>query len=174
MVLCMLCSVFFFSSRRRHTRCALVTGVQTCALPIYRQALERDPANFSVRNNLGLSLALDGKRDEAIEVLAELAVDPQAGQTVLRNLEAAYAARPVAPAAGDPAGAHPADTHPGAIGMPPAVPVEPVASEALEDPMGAPPATITPAPMTGNQAPAAPQAGPPTRSEEHTSEPQSL
>src|SRR3546814_18782910 len=30
----MVC-VFFFSSRRRHTRCALVTGVQTCALPIY-------------------------------------------------------------------------------------------------------------------------------------------
>src|SRR3546814_16360529 len=27
--------MFFFSSRRRHTRCALVTGVQTCALPIY-------------------------------------------------------------------------------------------------------------------------------------------
>src|SRR3546814_6384223 len=26
--------VLFFSSRRRHTRCALVTGVQTCALPI--------------------------------------------------------------------------------------------------------------------------------------------
>src|SRR3546814_2056198 len=27
--------LFFFSSRRQHTRCALVTGVQTCALPIY-------------------------------------------------------------------------------------------------------------------------------------------
>src|SRR3546814_9286041 len=27
--------IFFFSSRRRHTRCALVTGVQTCALPIW-------------------------------------------------------------------------------------------------------------------------------------------
>src|SRR3546814_9976906 len=26
---------FLFSSRRRHTRCALVTGVQTCALPIF-------------------------------------------------------------------------------------------------------------------------------------------
>src|SRR3546814_8269701 len=26
---------FFFSSRSRHTRCALVTGVQTCALPIF-------------------------------------------------------------------------------------------------------------------------------------------
>src|SRR3546814_10313860 len=25
----------FFSSKRRHTRCALVTGVQTCALPIF-------------------------------------------------------------------------------------------------------------------------------------------
>src|SRR3546814_2961156 len=30
-----VCCIFFFSSRRRHTRCALVTGVQTCALPIY-------------------------------------------------------------------------------------------------------------------------------------------
>src|SRR3546814_2353405 len=29
-----LCCFFFFSSRRRHTSCALVTGVQTCALPI--------------------------------------------------------------------------------------------------------------------------------------------
>src|SRR3546814_4363648 len=36
--------MFVFSSRRRHTRCALVTGVQTCALPIsaklVRTALE--------------------------------------------------------------------------------------------------------------------------------------
>src|SRR3546814_2984683 len=30
--------LFFFSSRRRHTRCALVTGVQTCALPIDRKS----------------------------------------------------------------------------------------------------------------------------------------
>src|SRR3546814_14226412 len=29
---------FVFSSRRRHTRCELVTGVQTCALPIYRRS----------------------------------------------------------------------------------------------------------------------------------------
>src|SRR3546814_1084669 len=33
------CSYFFFSSRRRHTRCALVTVVQTCALPIYMWTL---------------------------------------------------------------------------------------------------------------------------------------
>src|SRR3546814_10610602 len=36
--------IFFFSSRRRHTRCALVTGVQTCALPISRCQRRRRPA----------------------------------------------------------------------------------------------------------------------------------
>src|SRR3546814_1740712 len=37
---------FFVSSRRRHTRCALVTVVQTCALPIsrHRAAEDRDLA----------------------------------------------------------------------------------------------------------------------------------
>src|SRR3546814_3718120 len=34
--------MFFFSSRRRHTRCALVTGVQTCALPISMRELEEE------------------------------------------------------------------------------------------------------------------------------------
>src|SRR3546814_4546168 len=34
----MVCGFFFFSGRRRHTRCALVTGVQTCALPILAAA----------------------------------------------------------------------------------------------------------------------------------------
>src|SRR3546814_3180264 len=32
--------VFFFSSRRRHTCCALVTGVQTCALPIFSKVVQ--------------------------------------------------------------------------------------------------------------------------------------
>src|SRR3546814_7302980 len=36
-IVCLSMCCFFFSSRRRHTRCALVTGVQTCALPIYRR-----------------------------------------------------------------------------------------------------------------------------------------
>src|SRR3546814_5138085 len=40
--LCEFCVIdFFFSSRRRHTRCALVTGVQTCALPILSGTLSR-------------------------------------------------------------------------------------------------------------------------------------
>src|SRR3546814_15129470 len=42
---------FFFSSRRRHTRCALVTGVQTCALPIWARrgdSLARPSSQSSV------------------------------------------------------------------------------------------------------------------------------
>src|SRR3546814_11817025 len=39
---------FFFSSRRRHTRCVLVTGVQTCALPICRA---RTPRRESCRGS---------------------------------------------------------------------------------------------------------------------------
>lgn len=74
-------------------------GEHEAAQALYRAALERDANSLSVRNNLGLSLALDGKREEAIEVLAALAVDAHAGETVLRNLEAAYAARAVEPAA---------------------------------------------------------------------------
>src|SRR3546814_11535537 len=59
--------IFFFSSRRRHTRCALVTGVQTCALPIFRiaytraalKALRRMPANTArtVRDKIELYAA---------------------------------------------------------------------------------------------------------------------
>src|SRR3546814_1938555 len=37
-----MCRVVFFSSRRRHTRCALVTGVQTCALPILLADIETE------------------------------------------------------------------------------------------------------------------------------------
>src|SRR3546814_1725382 len=51
---------FFFSSRRRHTRCALVTGVQTCALPIWTDAWEA----FGPFTRMGpepLSAAFDGR-----------------------------------------------------------------------------------------------------------------
>src|SRR3546814_1577230 len=45
----------FFSSRRRHTRCALVTGVQTCALPIFKRThfpwLYEIPAQFQGKIN---------------------------------------------------------------------------------------------------------------------------
>src|SRR3546814_9674908 len=64
MLLISMSIFFFFSSRRRHTRCALVTGVQTCALPIFsasnliktdiRQALQGDRACITDRLNLSV------------------------------------------------------------------------------------------------------------------------
>src|SRR3546814_3962461 len=47
---------FFFSSRRRHTRCALVTGVQTCALPIFA---------FARNGNRSLVASMNQRRHEA-------------------------------------------------------------------------------------------------------------
>src|SRR3546814_3756637 len=41
--------LFFFPSRRRHTKCALVTGVQTCALPISRFVGHRGKTRAAVR-----------------------------------------------------------------------------------------------------------------------------
>src|SRR3546814_20783030 len=63
-------SCFFFSSRRRHTRCALVTGVQTCALPIYNQQQAVDVAARSLHlsrrsfqvGNSGLLQVLESER----------------------------------------------------------------------------------------------------------------
>src|SRR3546814_12566023 len=51
---------FFFSSRRRHTRCALVTGVQTCALPICLDSSElgHPPEKFSKAFELARMLGL--------------------------------------------------------------------------------------------------------------------
>src|SRR3546814_7103832 len=48
---------FFFSSRRRHTRCALVTGVQTCALPILLGALSTTMTAIA-HNHHGLVMPL--------------------------------------------------------------------------------------------------------------------
>src|SRR3546814_789091 len=50
--------MFFFSSRRRHTRCALVTGVQTCALPIYGLSASRLLMPMSFAASLGTTLTL--------------------------------------------------------------------------------------------------------------------
>src|SRR3546814_5460258 len=44
---------FLFSSRRRHTRCALVTGVQTCALPISRRDDRRKWSTKNINKNVG-------------------------------------------------------------------------------------------------------------------------
>src|SRR3546814_1956666 len=51
---------FFFSIRRRHTRCALVTGVHTCALPISAAAILVSPA-FAAKHGL----------DARVEIVAQ-------------------------------------------------------------------------------------------------------
>src|SRR3546814_1286225 len=57
MYVCVISVVFFFSSRRRHTRCALVTGVQTCALPICALAALESCGIDSARRAETLSVA---------------------------------------------------------------------------------------------------------------------
>src|SRR3546814_2946075 len=65
--------IFVFSSRRRHTRCALVTGVQTCALPICSGGPMR-PDMVVVTN---------GQRIEAVLPNAELSPEMMAGAEVV-------------------------------------------------------------------------------------------
>src|SRR3546814_3347127 len=66
--------LFFFSSRRRHTRCALVTGVQTCALPISRSfKLPAGAAILYPANSLHRVAAVaSGRRDVAVGWLQSL------------------------------------------------------------------------------------------------------
>src|SRR3546814_973320 len=66
---CRVMLFFLFSSRRRHTRCALVTGVQTCALPIYCfWALERQQDSAL----LGLCGLKHGPPDTPIATCVEI------------------------------------------------------------------------------------------------------
>src|SRR3546814_6024382 len=74
---------FFFSSRRRHTRCALVTGVQTCALPIW--TTEPDPgrgiglgAEITATLRRGIFLARLIHKAKLLPSLASLASRPTA------------------------------------------------------------------------------------------------
>src|SRR3546814_2382116 len=59
-----LCFIFFFSSRRRHTRCALVTGVQTCALPIFSY----DPMYWGAVFPLGMYAACTMRMMDAMDL----------------------------------------------------------------------------------------------------------
>src|SRR3546814_11238737 len=73
---------FFFSSRRRHTRCALVTGVQTCALPI-SVALELDAVVHIDAAHLRLGVALGQLELGVLEVedlLAERSEERRVGK----------------------------------------------------------------------------------------------
>src|SRR3546814_4340907 len=64
---------FFFSSRRRHTRCALVTGVQTCALPICHHAGSDFYGGYCFFNNA--AVAAQEFRESGADRVAILDVD---------------------------------------------------------------------------------------------------
>src|SRR3546814_7632460 len=63
---------FVFSSRRRHTRCALVTGVQTCALPIMAGEWARRGKRVVLVDADPQGSALDWSQQRAREGLARL------------------------------------------------------------------------------------------------------
>src|SRR3546814_1907179 len=73
----MLLFIFFFSSIRRHTSCALVTGVQTCALPIC--------ATLDTDSRLDVALANGARSVRLVKGRVRLAV---ARQEVPLHIEA--------------------------------------------------------------------------------------
>ncbi|MBL4908289.1 MAG: tetratricopeptide repeat protein [Sneathiella sp.] len=65
-------------------------GESSKAQMLYRKALEIDPDGTGVKSNLGLSLALSGDYDEAIEVLTDIAFTADSTARMRQNLSFAY------------------------------------------------------------------------------------
>src|SRR3546814_15303241 len=118
--------IFFFSSRRRHTRCALVTGVQTCALPIspprsHRRRPDRRGAPMFIVSHTELREAALGMLVSAglPESQAEAAAHGLVGAD-LRGAETHGVSNILRPylkwQAGRSVNTHPAATHAGARG----------------------------------------------------------
>src|SRR3546814_6915137 len=83
---------FFFSSRRRHTRCALVTGVQTCALPILSQEADRQEFRAAVRltREVFAQKAFDPYRGAELAPGPEVQTDAEIDAFVRAHVESAY------------------------------------------------------------------------------------
>src|SRR3546814_3281093 len=71
--------VFFFSSRRLHTRCALVTGVQTCALPISALAVDDTGSPDAANAGQAVAAMMDQRIDQCSGPVAGARVDDKAG-----------------------------------------------------------------------------------------------
>src|SRR3546814_4063427 len=85
--------VFFFSSRRRHTRCALVTGVQTCALPIYGYLLDQFLRESSNVRTDAYGGSIENRARLLVEVTEAVAKEIGADRTGVRL-------SPISPASG--------------------------------------------------------------------------
>src|ERR1051325_12112377 len=85
--------MFFFSSRRRHTRLRTVTGVQTCALPIWREAsltvVEDTPGRIIV------DLARGGARFDVVP-RADRVFAVRAGAVTVRGAGSSFSVERVA------------------------------------------------------------------------------
>src|SRR3546814_13422354 len=70
---------FFFSSRRRHTRCALVTGVQTCALPIsaLRKAIDNGASHHRALDRIKAAPGYEHALAAALGDDLEAAIGPE-------------------------------------------------------------------------------------------------
>src|SRR3546814_11970090 len=92
----MLFFCFFFSSRIRHTICALVTGVQTCALPIFTLGLEGNRLNMLLavlHRHGGISL---GDQDVFANVVGGMRIqEPAADLPLLMAALSSLRSRPV-------------------------------------------------------------------------------
>src|SRR3546814_6016574 len=93
-----MCEFLFFASRRRHTRCALVTGVQTCALPIYKSGVKSLTIYMLCFAALGYAVLLSGVHATVAGVLAAMMIPirktpgaPDAVDSPLHMLEHAIA-----------------------------------------------------------------------------------
>src|SRR3546814_8681011 len=98
-MVCWVCG-FFFSSRRRHTRCALVTGVQTCALPIFLLApLYPQYCAATTATALDAAYAALGKMraQPAIRTLPPYHADPAYIEALRASTQAQLAALDFAP-----------------------------------------------------------------------------
>src|SRR3546814_2752053 len=78
--------MYFVASRRRHTRCALVTGVQTCALPICDPGIRGDPPG-PVKASGRRGAALGSRR---VGVEAAMADEQRRGPWVVRASRQVY------------------------------------------------------------------------------------
>src|SRR3546814_7322708 len=71
---CVIGCMLFFSSRRRHTRCALVTGVQTCALPISPTEVSTQP-NRPDQRTIAFELAFEYSQPAQTQAVTQALMD---------------------------------------------------------------------------------------------------